>query len=96
MLIFDDPKIWDPKYGPSSHLMSTIPGEEGTKELKAFAKKIGLNPAWIQKEGTRKEHFDIFKSMINKAIQAGAKQVSSHELVRAIRIKAATSLAKAL
>ncbi len=82
MIVFGTPATWKPKYGPSAHLISTLPGEAGSKELRDFAKKIGLNTAWIQKPGTIHEHFDIFKSRIEKALQAGAKQIDRQELVK--------------
>ena len=87
MIIFDTPSVWKEKYGPSAHLMSTLSGAEGTRELKEFAKKIGLKPYYIQKPGTEYEHFDIFKSGLEKAQKAGAKQVTRRELVEAIRKK---------
>lgn len=32
---------------------------DSTEELVAFARKLGLRPAWIQYPGTWKEHFDV-------------------------------------
>lgn len=43
----------------SFHMMSTLPGEEGTKELVCVAKYLGLKPEWIQYKGTKRQHFDL-------------------------------------
>lgn len=45
-------------------------------ELIEFAKKLGLNLAWIQKAGTKLEHFDVTDTVRNKAIKLGATQVT--------------------
>lgn len=58
-----------------SHLVSDLPGEEGTAELVAFAKRIGLNPAWIQSRGKPTEHFDVTEAKRQAALRAGALPV---------------------
>lgn len=45
-------------------------------ELTAFAKRLGLNPAWIQHEGTHREHFDVTASYRAKALQRGAQPLT--------------------
>jgi hypothetical protein len=55
-----------------SHLMSDLPGDEGTVELIAFARRLGLNPSWIQKKGTVLEHFDVTEPKRQQALRAGA------------------------
>lgn len=91
MIIIDAPIEWDPKYGPSCHLMSDIVGDEGTAELVAFARKIGLKTQWIQKKGTAYEHFDTFRSMTQAALDAGAKLVDRRTFVGVIKSKKAVA-----
>lgn len=52
------------------------------EELLEMADKIGVNKKWIQKEGTRWEHFDICLQKKKKAIELGAKEVTQMELGR--------------
>jgi hypothetical protein len=61
-----------PKF--SCHMWSDLSGEAGTRELVAFARKLGLRPDWIQKAGTVHEHFDLVPAKRLKAIAAGAKE----------------------
>lgn len=63
-------------------MASTVPGEEGTAELLAFGRRIGLKAAWLQYRGTPKEHFDVFDGAIDRALAAGALEVSANEFVR--------------
>lgn len=58
-----------------SHLMSDLPGAEGTAELVAFASRLGQRRAWIQYEGTWKEHFDLTEPKRWQAIGLGAVQI---------------------
>lgn len=55
-----------------SHLMSDLPGPEGTAELLAFAVRLGLRPEWIQKVGKPTEHFDVTAPKRDAAIRMGA------------------------
>jgi hypothetical protein len=59
------------------HLVSdTIPN------LHSFAQTIGLKRHWFEnKRGKNRPHYDIRGQMIQRAINAGAKQVSSKEIV---------------
>lgn len=52
-----------------------------TEELIAMCKTIGVDPKWIQKKGTWKEHFDIACSKRALAVKAGAKEITMQELV---------------
>lgn len=56
-------------------------------ELMAMAKQIGVDLKWIQNWGKPDEHFDIAKGKRTKAIECGAKEVTSQELVEVIRRK---------
>ena len=77
------------RLGKSAHLVSDLPGEEGTTELVAFAWRIGMRSAWIQKAGTEHEHFDVFEGRYQRALDAGAKVVTRLELVTIFRAKRA-------
>ena len=70
-----------------SHMISTLPGEEGHKELMDFATKIGMNHRWLQKSGTAEEHFDIKASKYALARDHGSTLVSSKIIVRHIQEK---------
>lgn len=66
-----------------SHLLA-----DTDEELLAFAKRLGLQPAWLQHEGTPKVHFDVTDQMRARAIRAGAREITwrqSGELVAAKR-----------
>lgn len=58
-----------------------------TQELLAMADRIGVNRRWIQKPGTRHEHFDICMSKRAKAIEAGATPITVRQTVELIRSK---------
>ncbi len=75
------------RLGPSSHLVSDLPGEEGSKELDEFAQKIGMKRSWLQKAGTRHEHYDVFGARYDAAIRAGAKAVTCSGMGRIFRAK---------
>lgn len=56
---------------------------ETVEELDAFAKSIGLNPAWRQ--GGSWPHYDVAMSKKKQAIAAGAKEVTCRELVALVQ-----------
>lgn len=72
---FEIPATVGGRFDRWSHLIADSP-----TELRAFAKKLGLSPAWIQKPGTDREHFDITHGMRMKAIGLGAEKISYFEL----------------
>ena len=49
-------------------------------ELDAMADRIGVARRWIQKAGTPREHYDICLSKRALAVQAGAIEITGHEL----------------
>lgn len=49
-------------------------------ELVKMAKNIGVSTKWIQKQGTKQEHFDVCMAMRQKAIQLGAKDIHWREI----------------
>lgn len=60
-----------------------------TEELLEMADIIGVQRKWIQYPGTHKEHFDVCKAKRALAIQAGARSIDRHELVRLLQDKRA-------
>jgi hypothetical protein len=74
------------------HMVSDIPGSDGTAELVRFAERIGMQTDWLQRDGTPATHFDLMgQARIYAAIQAGAKMVSPREIVQIIRAKRAAA-----
>src|SRR5262245_19613867 len=64
-----------PVQGVWSHLLSDLPGDEGRRELVAFAQRLGMDPRWIQNEGTATEHFDLREPTRQRALALGAVPV---------------------
>lgn len=60
---------------------------DSTEELIGMARKIGVDPKWIQKEGTFSEHFDIALGKKAKAIEEGAIQVTQMDLGWLMRMR---------
>lgn len=64
-------KVW-------SHMVS----DEGPEELHAMAKRIGLKRSWSQEPPkSSQHHYDVTPSYREKAVAAGAKEVTTRELV---------------
>lgn len=73
-----------------THMSSDLLGEEGTRELIAFGRRIGLRESWLQNRGEPKEHFDVFDGAITRARNAGAVEVSNAEFIeRVVKAKRA-------
>lgn len=70
----------------TAHLVSTLPGEEGTAELLAFGARLGLKAAWLQHRGQPREHFDLMNGRCQAAQDAGAV-ADRRLLVEAIKAK---------
>lgn len=58
-----------------SHLIADTP-----EELRDFAARLGLASSWIQKAGTRAEHFDVTDALRDAAIALGAQRISYFDL----------------
>jgi len=54
------------------------------EELEEMAKAIGLRPEWIQRPGTRLEHYDVTPAKRWAAIRAGAIPVTWRQMARII------------
>lgn len=57
--------------GRWSHLLA-----DDRAELDAFAARIGLRPAWIQRAGTPREHYDVTDRLRDLAIRLGAVPIT--------------------
>ena len=53
-----------------------------TPELLEMADKIGVARRWIQKPGTRWEHFDVCVSKRDIAVKCGALLVTAEDIAR--------------
>jgi hypothetical protein len=80
------------RMGDSCHMCSDLVGAEGTAELVAFAKRIGMREKWLQRPGTRHEHFDLFGARRGRAVAAGAREVTRSEMVAIWRTKRAAGM----
>lgn len=89
MIVIDPPRVeaFRGRRVTTAHLVSTLPGEAGTRELVDFAVRIGMRRDWIQHAGTYREHFDLIgKARCAAAIEAGAV-VDRRALGEALRVK---------
>jgi hypothetical protein len=82
MIVYDTPRRTTYRHFRSTaHCGSTLPGAEGTAELLAFGRQIGLREAWLQRRGDAAEHFDLFDGRIAAATEAGAEQITPREFI---------------
>ena len=90
MTIYIDDMKLEARVGPVdgvwSHLLSDLPGDEGTAELLAFAERLGIEARWIQKAGTSTEHFDVTEPTRQRALALGATPITYGREVAAITI----------
>lgn len=85
MIVHDTPRdVTFRRFKRTAHMASDLPGAEGTAELLAFAKRIGLQERWIQNRGTPTEHFDLFDAAIGRAIKAGSVEIERRDFVRRV------------
>ena len=54
-----------------SHLFA-----DSTEELLAFGARLGMRPEWLQKPGTRREHFDLTENKRAEALRLGAESIT--------------------
>lgn len=73
-----------PVDGVWSHLLSDLPGNDGTQELVAFAARLGIDARWIQNPGTPTEHFDITEPIRQRALVLGAVPIAYGRQVAAL------------
>jgi hypothetical protein len=72
LTIYIDPPIW-PGHG---HLWSHMISDHSYEELHNFATRIG-----IPKRGFERDHYDVIADRYGVAVAAGARPVSSREIV---------------
>jgi len=89
MIVMDAPRTvqFRGRERQSAHLMSTLPGAEGTAELRAFGYRVGLRPSWLQHEGQPREHFDLFGAILKRVQAEGVPVISRAEVARLLRSK---------
>lgn len=80
MVYVDD--MYKMKLGRFGRMKMSHMRADTTEELLEMVEKIGLNKKWIQDKGTNREHFDISLMMRKKAIENGAIEVTTREMVR--------------
>lgn len=68
------------RYTQSCHMIA-----DTEEELIAFAKKIALRPEWIQRNSI--VHFDLNYNKRQRAIAAGAVEITSREFVDIMRAR---------
>lgn len=93
MIVMDEARDWggafNRRWGPSAHLISTLPGEEGSRELSAFAERMGISFAPIQNPGTYREHHDLAGDWLTRAVALGAVVLERRPFVEVLRAKRA-------
>lgn len=62
------------------HVLSDIPGHEGSRELRAFVARYGLRPEWVQYPGTYREHFDAREPEGLAMLRDGARLASNRDI----------------
>ena len=67
----------------SAHLVA-----DSTEELVTYAKSMGMNPRWIQKKGTKYEHFDVTGSVLARIMADDSVfKVTNRELITIMKDK---------
>lgn len=62
------------------HVLSDMPGLEGSHELRSFVVEYGLRPEWMQYPGTYREHFDAREPEGLAMLRDGARQATNREV----------------
>ena len=76
MAILVDTAIWRWRGRRWAHLVS----DESYEELHSFGARLGLRPEWFQGD-----HYDVPEPVRAAAVELGAREVTSAELVRRLR-----------
>lgn len=83
----DIPHIGVRKGDRMYHVVSDLPGGQGSEELKTFVRGCGMRADWVQYRGSYREHFDAHGPLVDCLRVRGARQVSNHELGLLLRAK---------
>ena len=78
------------------HMLSDLPGAEGTEELLAAARACGMPTRFIQYPDTYREHFDIHGPMVPILLARGAKMATTREIGLLLRARRALRAEAAL
>lgn len=62
------------------HVLSDLPGGEGSAELRAFVVRYGLWPEWVQYAGTYREHYDAREREGLAMLRDGARLATNREV----------------
>jgi Protein of unknown function (DUF4031) len=72
------------------HMLSDIPGPEGSRELRAFATPLGFRERWVQYPGSYREHFDVTeRDALAILAEGSARLIDNHELGALLKAKRA-------
>jgi hypothetical protein len=71
------------------HMLSDLPGAEGTAELLAAARACGMPTRFIQYPDTYREHFDIHGPMVEILLARGARLATNREIGLLLRSRRA-------
>ena len=66
------------------HMLSDIPGPEGARELRAFARSLGFRERWVQYPGTYREHFDVTERDARVILAGGATRLLTNRELGAL------------
>lgn len=69
--MFAEKRIGNGRLAKWSHMFA-----DTSAELEAFARRLGLRPAWLQHAGTHREHYDVTMAVRAEAIRLGAKAIT--------------------
>lgn len=77
MTVYVDEPVW-----PYGRMLMCHMVADSREELDSMADAIGVARKWIQKAGTRHEHYDICKAKRARAVELGAVEVSGRFLAQ--------------
>ena len=77
-------------YTDGIHLIT----DSNIEELHEFASKIGLQRAWFQNKNKNHPHYDIWGTMLQRALKAGAQKIEPIKIVEILRKKSPLRIQK--
>ncbi|HLZ24857.1 MAG TPA: DUF4031 domain-containing protein [Ktedonobacterales bacterium] len=77
------------------HVLSDLPGSEGSAELRAYVVQYGLRPQWVQYAGTYREHYDAREPEGLAMLRDGARPATNREIGALLAAKRAAGTAAA-
>jgi hypothetical protein len=73
--------------GVSSHLISTLSGYDGQRELQTFARHLNFRKRKLKNQGTPEEHYILPSSLFLTAAALGAQEVSAGQFAEIVTAK---------